>query len=53
MLSKFRQVYTSREKIADESVIPFPEMLHFRQYIPEKSHEYGCKVYKICSMESI
>ena len=33
----------------DESLIPFRGRLSFRQYIPNKRHRYGIKLFKLCS----
>ncbi|XP_066252466.1 piggyBac transposable element-derived protein 4-like [Euwallacea similis] len=33
----------------DETMVPYRGRLHFRQYIPNKSHKYGVKLYKMCS----
>ena len=35
--------------IVDESLIPFRGRVLFRQYIPNKTHKYGVKLYKLCS----
>lgn len=32
----------------DESNIPWRGRLNFRQYLPNKRHKYGIKVYKLC-----
>lgn len=37
--------------VIDESMVPFRGRLHFRQYIPNKTHKYGVKLYKLCSPE--
>lgn len=34
--------------VIDESMIPFRGRLLFRQYLPNKTHKYGIKVFKIC-----
>ena len=33
----------------DESVVPWRGRLQFRQYIKNKSHKYGIKLYKLCT----
>lgn len=33
----------------DETMVPFRGRLQFRQYIPNKTHKYGVKLYKLCS----
>lgn len=38
-----------RNIIIDESIIPFRGRLIFRQYIPNKAHKYGIKLYKLCT----
>ncbi|CAK1590291.1 unnamed protein product [Parnassius mnemosyne] len=37
--------------IIDESMIPWRGRLKFRQYIKNKSHKYGVKLYKLCTPE--
>lgn len=32
----------------DETMIPYRGRLGFRQYIPNKRHKYGLKLYKLC-----
>ncbi|XP_060880613.1 piggyBac transposable element-derived protein 4-like [Metopolophium dirhodum] len=32
----------------DESMIPYSGRLKFRQYIPNKTHKYGVKFFKVC-----
>ncbi|XP_054259986.1 piggyBac transposable element-derived protein 4-like [Macrosteles quadrilineatus] len=34
--------------VIDESMIPFRGRLIFRQYLPQKAHKYGIKVFKVC-----
>ncbi|VEN43200.1 unnamed protein product [Callosobruchus maculatus] len=38
-----------RDLVVDESMVPYRGRLHFRQYIPNKSHKYGVKLYKLCT----
>jgi hypothetical protein len=38
-----------RYLIIDESMIPWRGRLKFRQYIKNKSHKYGVKLYKLCT----
>ena len=33
----------------DESMIPWRGRILFKQYIPEKAHKYGVKMYKLAS----
>lgn len=35
--------------VVDESMIPFQGRLLFKQYIPNKTHKYGVKVFKLCN----
>lgn len=37
--------------VIDESMIPWRGRLKFRQYIKNKSHKYGVKLYKLCTPE--
>jgi hypothetical protein len=37
--------------VIDESMVPFRGRLHFRQYIPNKTHKYGIKLYKLCTTD--
>lgn len=37
--------------VTDESMIPWRGWLSFRQYIKNKSHKYGVKIYKLCTPE--
>lgn len=37
--------------VIDESMIPWRGRLVFRQYLPNKTHKYGVKVYKLCTVE--
>uniref|UniRef100_A0A914WRT8 PiggyBac transposable element-derived protein domain-containing protein n=1 Tax=Plectus sambesii TaxID=2011161 RepID=A0A914WRT8_9BILA len=57
-ISAFMQVFVWRCKLLcqpckevciDESLIPFRGRIIFRQYIPNKRHRYGIKVFKLCS----
>ena len=52
MLSNnFKSVYSPGEQlVVDESLVPFRGKIIFRQYIPGKSHKYGIKLYKLCSV---
>lgn len=46
----YQQVYTPGQKVCiDESLIPWRGRLIFKQYIPNKRHKYGIKVFKLCS----
>ncbi|KAJ8942222.1 hypothetical protein NQ314_010122 [Rhamnusium bicolor] len=47
-----RSVLTpGRILVIDESMIPFKGRVQFRQYIKNKSHKYGVKLYKICTVD--
>ncbi|KAK9751412.1 Transposase IS4 [Popillia japonica] len=52
MLNKNFQTVLKPGKILviDESIIPFRGWLKFRQYIPNKSHNNGIKIYKLCTV---
>ncbi|VDL80334.1 unnamed protein product [Nippostrongylus brasiliensis] len=39
----------SRKICIDESIVPFRGRIIFRQYIPNKRHRYGIKVFKLCA----
>lgn len=48
--TKFQTLYVPTEDmVIDESVVPFRGRLIFRQYIPNKAHRYGIKVFKLCA----
>lgn len=48
----FREILTPGKYIViDESMIPWRGRLIFRQYIKNKSHKYGVKLYKLCTPE--
>ncbi|XGW07233.1 hypothetical protein V3C99_017064 [Haemonchus contortus] len=36
-----------RNVCIDESLVPFRERIHFRQYIPSKRHRHGIKLFKL------
>ncbi|CAH2013256.1 unnamed protein product [Acanthoscelides obtectus] len=38
-----------RVLVIDESMVLFRGRLRFRQYIPNKTHRYGVKLYKLCT----
>ena len=49
--NNFKSVYSPGEKlIVNESLVPFRGRIIFRQYIPGKSHKYGIKLYKLCTV---
>ncbi|XP_050505081.1 piggyBac transposable element-derived protein 4-like [Diabrotica virgifera virgifera] len=46
---KFKESYNPEEEVCiDESNVPFRGRIYFRQYIPNKRHNYGIKILKIC-----
>lgn len=48
--TKFQTIYTPDENIViDESLVPWRGRLIFRQYIPNKAHKYGIKLFKLCA----
>lgn len=52
MQRKFQDIFIPGEEIViDESLVPFRGRLLFRQYIPNKAHKYGIKLFKLCSNE--
>ncbi|KAI4473965.1 hypothetical protein M0804_015083, partial [Polistes exclamans] len=44
-------VKPGKELTTDESMIPWRGRLQFWQYIPNKRHKYGVKLYKLCLIE--
>ena len=36
--------------VIDETLLPWKGRLTFRQYIPNKTHRYGAKLFKLCSL---
>lgn len=52
LLERFQKVLKpGKFLIIDESMIPWRGRLNFRQYIKNKSHKYGVKLYKLCTPE--
>lgn len=50
LVNNFQRIYTpGRTFCIDESIIPFQGRLLFKQYIPQKTHKYGIKLFKLCS----
>lgn len=48
--NKFKNCNIPGENLCvDESIIPFVGRLSFRQYIQNKRHRYGIKVFKLCT----
>lgn len=52
ILAEFRKVVVpGKILVIDESMIPWRGRLKFRQYIKNKAHKYGVKLYKLCTPE--
>ncbi|XP_047741769.1 piggyBac transposable element-derived protein 4 isoform X2 [Hyalella azteca] len=50
LLERYQRVYKlNREVVIDETMVPYRGRPIFRQYIPNKCHKYGCKIFKLCS----
>ncbi|KAJ8883557.1 hypothetical protein PR048_015401, partial [Dryococelus australis] len=43
--------YPGENFVIDETLIPWSGRLVFRQWIPNKAHKYGIKLFKLCSNE--
>ncbi|KAL1447294.1 hypothetical protein WDU94_002722 [Cyamophila willieti] len=49
---KYQELYVPSENfVIDESLVPWRGRLIFRQYIPNKAHRYGIKLFKLCSTD--
>nr|CAI5837030.1 unnamed protein product [Callosobruchus analis] len=49
MIERFQYVFVPAENICiDETMVPFRGRLKFRQYIKNKRHKFGIKLYKLC-----
>nr|CAH7752331.1 unnamed protein product [Callosobruchus chinensis] len=49
LIKKFQGAYIpAQEFCIDESLIPFRGRLIMKQYIPQKTHKYGVKIFKLC-----
>lgn len=49
LLNKFQDAYTPGPIYCiDESLVPFRGRLIIKQYIPQKAHKYGVKLFKLC-----
>lgn len=49
LLDKYKIAVIPEEHMCiDELIIPFVERLSFRQYIKNKHHRYGIKIFKLC-----
>jgi hypothetical protein len=52
LLIQFKQILKpGKVLVIDETMVPWRGRLHFRQYIKNKSHKYGVKLYKACTPE--
>ncbi|CAG4968142.1 unnamed protein product [Parnassius apollo] len=52
IIDNSRSIYTPGDTIVvDESMVHFRGRLIFRQFIPSKSHKYGIKIYKLCTVD--
>ncbi|XP_071056471.1 piggyBac transposable element-derived protein 4-like [Onthophagus taurus] len=50
--NRYQNILTpGKEVVIDESMIPWRERLGMRQYIKNKRHKYGVKLYKLCTLE--
>lgn len=50
--TKFQEIFYPDENfVIDETLVPWRGRLVFRQYIPNKAHKYGIKLFKLCSSE--
>lgn len=50
LIQNFQAVFTpGRTFCIDESIVPFQGRLLIKQYIPQKTHKYGVKSFKLCS----
>ena len=48
---KFQEfMYPDEDIVIDETLVPWRGRLIFRQYIPNKAHRYGIKLFKLCSI---
>lgn len=49
---KYQEFLSPEEDIViDETLVPWRGRLIFRQYIPNKTHPYGIKLFKLCSTD--
>lgn len=49
IIERFQDVYTPGLKVCiDETMVPFRGRLKFKQYLKNKKHKFGIKVYKLC-----
>lgn len=49
IVPKLMSAVNAQEDVCiDETIIPFRGRLIFRQYVPNKKHRYGVKIFKLC-----
>ncbi|KAE9523006.1 hypothetical protein AGLY_016637 [Aphis glycines] len=49
LVAKYKFACSPKESMCiDESIVPFVGRLSFRQYIQNKRHRYGIKIFKLC-----
>lgn len=49
LIKNFQEIYTPDNTFCiDETLVPFQGRLYIKQYIPQKAHKYGIKVFKLC-----
>lgn len=49
LVERFQALYTPGKNICiDETMVPFRGRLRFKQFIKNKRHKFGIKVYKLC-----
>ena len=46
----FQSLFSPEDIVIDETLVPWKARLTFRQYIPNKTHRYGVKLFKLCSL---
>ena len=52
LLKKYKAVYSpGMDVVIDETIIPWRGRLKFKQYIPNKAHKYGIKLFKLCTTD--
>ncbi|KAL7635477.1 UNVERIFIED_CONTAM: hypothetical protein RMT77_014546 [Armadillidium vulgare] len=52
LVKNFQSVFCPpKDVVIDETLVPWRGRLIFRQYIPQKAHKYGIKLFKLCTTE--
>ncbi|PZC85109.1 hypothetical protein B5X24_HaOG202873 [Helicoverpa armigera] len=52
LLTNFKKVIVpGKILVIDETMVPWRGRLQFRQYIKNKTHKYGVKLYKLCTID--